>query len=124
MELLVPAYMQVVEKMRKDIVSGVLEPNQKLDSIKVLSQIHNVNPNTMQKALNSLEKEGLLRTKRTSGKFITDNTLLIRSVRIREAKQVTDEFVGKLDRLKIAPEELQMIFSDADFNHIVQTERQ
>ena len=123
MELLVPAYMQVVEKMKKDIVSGALEPNQKLDSIKVLSQTHNVNPNTMQKALNSLEKEGLLKTKRTSGKFITDNTLLIRSVRIREAKQLTDEFVGKLDRLKIDPAELQMIFSDADFDHIVQAER-
>ena len=123
MEKLVPAYMQIVEKIRKDIVSGVLEPNEKLDSIKTLSQIHNVNPNTMQKALNSLEKEGLLKTKRTAGKFITDNTLLIKSIRIREAKKITDEFVGKLDRLKISPEELKMIFSDVDFDHIVNIER-
>lgn len=122
-ETLVPAYMQVVKKIRKDIVCGVLEPNEKLDSIKTLSKIHNVNPNTMQKALNSLEREGLLKTKRTAGKYITDNTLLIKSIRIREAKQITDDFVGKLDRLKIEPKELKMIFSDVEFEHIVNVEK-
>ena len=101
----------------------MLEPNEKLDSIKTLAQIHNVNPNTMQKALNSLEKEGLLKTKRTAGKFITDNTLLIKSIRIREAMQITDEFVGKLGRLKIEPAELKMIFSDIDFEHIINVDR-
>ena len=76
MDKAIPAYINVMQQIKRDIVSGKLEPNQKLDSIKQLSEKYNINPNTMQKALAILEKEGLLRSRRTAGKYITDNNLI------------------------------------------------
>lgn len=118
MDMAVPAYINVMQKIKKDIVSGTLEPNQKLDSIKLLSVQYNVNPNTVQKALVSLEKEGLLKSRRTAGKYITDNRLLIKSVRVTEAKKIAEEFAAKMNKLNIEPEELRMLFSEPNFEHI------
>ncbi|MGN0710236.1 MAG: GntR family transcriptional regulator [Anaerovoracaceae bacterium] len=119
MDMAVPAYIDVMQKIRKDIVSGALEPNQKLDSIKTLSERYNVNPNTMQKALVRLEKEGLLKSRRTAGKYITDNSLLIKSVRVTEARRIAEEFAEKMNRLQIQPEELKMLFSEPDLDKII-----
>ena len=72
-----PIYIQLVEKIRLEIVSGKLKSGERLPSVRELALISRVNPNTMQKALAELEDEGLIYTERTNGKFVTDNKELI-----------------------------------------------
>ncbi len=123
MERNMPTYLEIVEEIKLDIVSGKLEPNSKLESIKALSIRYNVNQNTMQRALAKLEKEGLLFSRRTAGKFVTDNKMLISAVRMKEAKKVTDKFLYSINNLGVDPEELKSFFAEPDFPLVEYTDR-
>lgn len=76
-----PVYLQLVEKIQFDVVSGVYKPGGNIPSVRELAAQVGVNPNTMQKALVELEKKGLLYAKGTSGRFVTDDTKLIQEIR-------------------------------------------
>ena len=76
-----PVYVQLVEQLKVKIISGEIELDSKLDSVRSLAADAMVNPNTMQKALAELEREGFVYSKRTSGRFVTDNTELIENER-------------------------------------------
>lgn len=69
-----PIYLQIVEHMKMDIMKGKYLPNAQLPSVRVLALEIGVNPNTVQRAMSELERDGLVISKRTNGRFITDNT--------------------------------------------------
>ena len=68
-----PIYIQLVEQLKQEIVSGKIKPGERMLSVRELAAITKVNPNTMQKALSELESEKLIYTERTNGKFVTEN---------------------------------------------------
>ena len=72
-----PIYAQIIEKVSLDIVSGKYQPGDKLPSVRDLAAQAGVNPNTMQKALSELERENLVHSARTSGRFITEDKAMI-----------------------------------------------
>ncbi len=121
METMIPAYIRIMQTIRQEIFSGELEPNQKMNSIKDLSKKYKVNPNTVQRALANLEEEGLLRSNRTAGKYVTDNKLLIKSIRCKEARKVTEEFISSLENLGIHPDELVKMFSEPEMTKAMET---
>ena len=53
-----PIYLQLMERIRHDIISGVYKPGDKIPSVRDLALDAAVNPNTMQKALAELERSG------------------------------------------------------------------
>ena len=55
-----------------------------------------VNPNTMQRALAQLENEGLVRTERTAGRYVTEDRALIEQLRAEAARNLTAEFLEKM----------------------------
>ena len=65
-----PIYLQLMERIQQDIVAGVYQAGDKLPSVRDLAMEAAVNPNTMQKALSELERNGLLHSQRTSGRYI------------------------------------------------------
>ena len=67
-----PIYLQLMEHIQGDILSGVYPLGGKLPSVRDLAACASVNPNTMQKALSELERSGLLYSQRTSGRFVTE----------------------------------------------------
>ncbi len=73
----IPIYIQLVEQMKLQIIAGVLQPGDRIPSVRELAMVHKVNPNTMQKALGELEELGLIYTERTNGKFVTEDETLI-----------------------------------------------
>ena len=76
-----PVYIQLVEQLKVKIISGEIDLDSKLDSVRSEAADAMVNPNTMQKALAELEREGFVYSKRTSGRFVTDNKELIENER-------------------------------------------
>ncbi len=72
-----PIYIQLVEQLRLAIVSGQYAASSRLPSVRELATIAQVNPNTMQKALQELEEQQLIFTERTNGKFVTEDKKLI-----------------------------------------------
>lgn len=69
----IPLYQQIVSLMKQRFVSGVYGPGMKIPSIRELAMEYRVTPNTVQRALQLLEQEGLIFTERTNGKFVTND---------------------------------------------------
>lgn len=69
----VPIYIQIVDIITKEIISGVLKPGQKIPSVREYASIFSANPNTISKALQVLEENKLIYTERTNGKFVTND---------------------------------------------------
>ena len=101
-----PIYLQLMDKIKQDIISGQLEPGAKIDSVRELAARFGVNPNTMQKAFAELEREEILHAERTAGRFVTKNKLLIESIRFKEARRVTESFIKQMKSLGYVEEEI------------------
>ena len=100
-----PIYIQLVEKLRIEIVSGKLKAGERLPSVRELALAGRVNPNTMQKALVELENEGLVYTERTNGKFVTTNQELIEKIRKELAKEKVNNYIKDMKNIGISHEE-------------------
>ena len=101
-----PVYIQLVEQLKVKIISGEIELDSKLDSVRSLAADAMVNPNTMQKALAELEREGFVYSKRTSGRFVTDNEELIKSMKEELAGEEIKNLKKNLERLGFSEEEI------------------
>ena len=99
-----PIYLQIMEAFKASIVSGELKPGGRLDSVRDLAIEAKVNPNTMQKSLSELVRIGLVRTERTSGRFITEDGGLINSMKKEIAESEITAFLKKMEALGINKE--------------------
>ena len=68
-----PIYEQIVEGIERDIVIGILREREQLPSIRELSSILGVNPNTIQKAFGELDRNGIIVSGQGRGCFVADN---------------------------------------------------
>ncbi|MDE6745297.1 MAG: GntR family transcriptional regulator [Oscillospiraceae bacterium] len=100
-----PIYIQIIEHIKMSVAVGDYKAGDKLLSVRELAAEAEVNPNTMQKALSELEREGLLYTQRTSGRFITEDTETIANLRKQLAAEHLDAFLKNMNRLGYTPDE-------------------
>lgn len=94
-----PIYQQLVEQITMQVVSGVLQPGNKVMPVRELATEAGVNPNTMQRALAELEREGLLYSNRTSGRYVTEDAELITNIREELATDRIREFLNAMTQL-------------------------
>lgn len=94
-----PIYAQIIEQIKLRIVAGELAPGGKLPSVRELAAEAGVNPNTMQRALSDLEREGLLYAQRTAGRFITEDQSMIDAVKNQLARQLAADFLDHMQRI-------------------------
>ena len=94
-----PIFIQLIEKIQMDIISGRYAPGDKLPSVRELAQKASVNPNTMQKALAELERTGLVYSQRTSGRFITEDIGMIERLKTELAEEIIMEFLADMQKL-------------------------
>lgn len=100
-----PIYIQLVEKVESEIISGKLRLGERLPSVRELALITKVNPNTMQKALAELENKGLIYTERTNGKYVTTNKDLIENIKKALAKEKVVNYLNEMQNIGITCEE-------------------
>lgn len=100
-----PIYAQLVERLKARILAGTYQSGGHLDSVRDLAAAAGVNPNTMQRALAQLEAEGLVRTERTSGRFVTEDTDLIEQLRASAARNIAADFLEKMRSIGYTPQQ-------------------
>lgn len=103
-----PVYLQLVEQIQAEIISGNYKPGNKLPSVRDLAAQATVNPNTMQRAMTELERDGLVYTNRTTGRFITSDEELIKQLKKQYITGIILEF---LDKMKLLGLDLNEIIS-------------
>ena len=94
-----PIYSQLVDQIQRRIASGAYPAGGKLPSVRDLASEAAVNPNTMQKAFAELERQGLVYSQRTSGRFITEDLEQIRLVREKLGAEQIERFLAGMREL-------------------------
>ena len=87
-----PIYLQIIEAVKTDIVSGKYKSGDRLPAVRDLAFDAGVNPNTVQRAYAELERQGLVQSERTSGRFVSIDDKKTEELR----KDLCDIYVGDL----------------------------
>lgn len=108
-----PIYLQLIEQIQHRIITGVYQPSDKLPSVRDMAAEAGVNPNTMQKSLMELERDGLVYSNRTSGRYITSDVNLIQELKNQSVRGEILEFLERMNKLGFNGEEIKALISDA-----------
>lgn len=118
-------YEQVVDKFKELIMTDVLPCDAKLPSVRELSGMLSVNPNTVQKAYRELEREGFCYSVAGRGTFVSDRSRIRPdSRRIEEIKKEIVASVMALRYLGLTAEEAKSIAHSAIDGNISEYELQ
>ena len=111
-----PIYAQLIAQIKVGIVSGAFPPGERLPSVRDLATEAGVNPNTMQRALASLDQDGLTSTNRTSGRCVTTDKGHIDNFRKEIAGSIIDTYLGEMAEMGFSPEEAAQAILDRHHN--------
>jgi DNA-binding transcriptional regulator YhcF (GntR family) len=101
-----PIYLQIVEKIKADIVAGKLKGGDKLPSVREIAENFKVNPNTVQRVYMELEREGVAYPQRGIGTFISEGGELVQKLRSTQAYKYTRRYVGEMKELGMGKKEV------------------
>ena len=109
-----PIYSQLVEQIKLGIVSGNLLPGERLMSVRDMATEAGVNPNTMQRALQELERDGMVYSQRTAGRFVTENMQVIERAKKKFAEEQIRSFLEAMKKLGYQWEEILALLKDKE----------
>ena len=100
-----PIYIQLTEQITQYIVAGIFKPGTRMASVRDLAADAGVNPNTMQRAMAQLERNGLVKTHRTTGRMITEDMEMLNNIRNELAGARVAEFLDGMKTIGFSPKE-------------------
>lgn len=109
-----PIYTQLLEQIELKIISGEYPLGSKMPSVRDLASEAAVNPNTMQRALQELERNGLVITQRTAGRMVTQDEILVREIRDRTAKEQTAKYLQIMRQLGIDRQQIKEFIEEGE----------
>ena len=109
LDLSQPLYEQVLAQVRSSIAKGEIALGEKIPSVREMAQALKINPNTVMRAYQELERDQLTETRRGQGTFITTDADRVSSIRYRLAEEAVDEFLAKLSSLGFTTAEVAAI---------------
>ncbi len=109
-----PIYTQLIDQIKVGIVSGAFPPGERLPSVRDLATEAGVNPNTMQRAMTELERDGLVYSQRTAGRFVTEDKEMIEAVKLDLAQHHIRSFLAAMLRLGYEREEIVSLLRRED----------
>lgn len=107
-----PLYEQIKEKYKELILNEILNQDDKIPSVRELSQILAINPNTIQKAYKDLEAEGFIYSIKAKGSFVAPKNELVKRVDVKKIVDDYTQLVKKLKFMDVTKEELLKIIDD------------
>lgn len=101
-----PIYTQLIQQVKAGIVTGAFPPGERLPSVRDLATEAGVNPNTMQRALAELERDGLVYSQRTAGRFVKEDNTMINTAKRSLAERHVKTFLEAMLRLGFRKDEI------------------
>lgn len=100
-----PVYLQIAQRIRRSVLSGEYPPGGQIPSVRQLALEAAVNPNTVQHAFSDLEHEGIIISRGTQGRFVTEDRQVIEQMRQEIAMECVRGFLQDLKHLAIDDEQ-------------------
>lgn len=101
-----PIYLQIMDIIKMKIVTGKLKSNDKLPSVREMATNLNVNPNTLQRSYQELERLGIVYTQRGTGTFVGEEKDMVDDLKREMAKEVIDSFILRMKSLGFTANEI------------------
>lgn len=102
----IPIYLQIKQYLYRQIVTGKLKPGKKIPSVRELAVQLTVNVNTVQRALQQMNVEGILYTKRGEGNFVTEDTQLLAKTKQDLINEELTKFVQSMNALGVSNDQI------------------
>jgi DNA-binding transcriptional regulator YhcF (GntR family) len=106
-------YLQIAERIKKSVLSGVYPPGEQIPSVRQLALEAAVNPNTVQHAFTELETQGIILSRGTQGRFVTEDAQIIEVCRREMAQQYVHDFLKDIGQLGISHEQAMTMIKEA-----------
>lgn len=108
----IPIYLQIEQYLYRQIALGKMKAGEKIPSVRKLALELTVNVNTVQRALQEMNTQGILYTKRGEGNFVTEDTELLSRTKQSLINNELDEFVQNMEKLGVKQDELVSTLTD------------
>lgn len=100
-----PIYIQIIEFLKNNIVSGIVNNGDELPSRRVLSALLGVNPNTIQKAYKILEEEGLIESRSGAKSYVVLDEITVMKLKKQLLKNNATSVINSLKQMGISKDE-------------------
>lgn len=108
-----PIYRQIADQISQAVAGGILRPGDRLPSVRDLAVSLTVNPNTVVRAYQELERDGLLETARGKGVFVSSRAAQAApDERVQRIVPILDRLVAEAYLLGIGEKELLQLLRD------------
>jgi DNA-binding transcriptional regulator YhcF (GntR family) len=107
-----PIYIQIMNYMKKKIITGEINGGDKLPSVRELSTKLRVNPNTIQRTYQELERENLVFTQRGMGTFVTEDKQIVKNLKKDMASDIIESFISEMKGLGFSYDEIAEVVKD------------
>ena len=104
-----PICPQICQQLCAGIAAGEFLPNQRILSVREVAVTAGVNPNTVQRAFEQLERQGILYSERGAGWFVSENIGAAWDMRRKLVHRKTEDFFREMNSLGVSPEEVKAI---------------
>lgn len=101
-----PVYLQIADRLTKSVLSGEYKPGEQIPSVRQLALEAAVNPNTVQHAFSELENDGIIVSKGTVGRYVTEDCEVIELCRRRMLLRTVKEFTENLTQMSVSKEQI------------------
>jgi GntR family transcriptional regulator len=113
----VPVYLQLEQQIKHAISSGLLRPGDVLPSTRRTAAELRINPNTVARAFQNLERDGIIRTVPGGRTFVADEaalaTGLLKAEKLRRLRPIAQQLAVEAAQLRLAPDELHKLVDAA-----------
>jgi GntR family transcriptional regulator len=104
----IPVYVQLVDQVKHAIETGAIEAGDQLPSVRKMAEDLLINPNTVLRAYQDLEREGIIELKHGSGAFIRESVVARAGV-MRKAQTILQAALDRLGALDLTPGEIRRL---------------
>ncbi|MBQ2986013.1 MAG: GntR family transcriptional regulator [Tyzzerella sp.] len=108
-----PVYLQIADRIIKSVLSGEYQSGEQIPAVRQLALEAAVNPNTVQHAFAELEHEGIIISKGTMGRYVTEDAQVVEVCRKKMAHQIVKNFAESMSQLSISKEETIAMIEEA-----------
>ena len=108
-----PVYLQIADRITKSVLSGEYQPGEQMPTVRQLALEAAVNPNTVQHAFVELEYEGIIISKGTVGRYVTEDTQVVSMCRKKMAQRFVTDFMENMRQLSLSDEETITMIKEA-----------
>lgn len=109
-----PIYQQLVDGVKEAIARGVLVPGERMPTVREMATQLSINPNTIAKAYQKLEAEGIIETMRSRGTFVSGRPVMVDVPQARaRLAELMEKIMVEAYHMGIDRNELRRLFEDS-----------